>query len=400
MIVTPGASTQYVLIMPDRSRIVNASIWVSEKMLACSFASITISYASIHVQGDSVMDRNESKAKGGFARAESLTSEQRKEIARKAAMARWEGEIPQASHEGTFEIGSATISAAVLPNHKRLLTQATFLRALGRSRSPKAGTGVLTTVDGIPFFLQADVLKPFISEELLASTTPIFFLDKKGRRMVGYDATLLPGVAEVYLKFRDDCAANKMPVPKQYSHIVAACDVVIRGLARVGIIAMVDEATGFQYDRPRRDLEEYLKKFLSESLVRWARTFPNDYFKHLCRLKGVELRPDMRLPQYFGNLTNDLVYRRIAPGLLKSLKERRAERGRPSNKLYWWTSEELGHPTLLLHLGTVVGLMKINTEYEKFYAQLNTVAPVYPEVPGLFDNPADWEMREEMAASK
>jgi hypothetical protein len=62
------------------------------------------------------------------------------------------------------------IAAAVLPNHKRLLTQATFLRALGRSRSPKAGTGVLTTVDGIPFFLQADVLKPFISEDLLAST--------------------------------------------------------------------------------------------------------------------------------------------------------------------------------------------------------------------------------------
>jgi hypothetical protein len=346
------------------------------------------------------MSKNELKARGGHARAEALTPEQRKEIARKAALTRWEGEIPQASHEGKFGIGKTTISAAVLPNHKRLLTQATFLRALGRSRSPKAGTGVLTTVDGIPFFLQADVLKPFISEELLASTTPVFFLDKKGRRMVGYDATLLPAVAEVYLKFRDQCAEKKVPIPERYAHIIAACDLVMRGLARVGIIALVDEATGFQYDRPRRDLEEYLKKFLSESLVRWARTFPNDYFKHLCRLKGVELRPDMRLPQYFGHLTNDLVYRRIAPGLLKSLKERRAERGRPSNKLYWWTSEELGHPALLLHLGTCVGLMKINTDYDEFYAQLNKVAPIYPKVPGLFDDPADWEVREDAAAVK
>jgi hypothetical protein len=149
--------------------------------------------------------------------------------------------------------------------------------------------------------------------------------------------------------------------------------------------------TGFQYDRPRRDLEEYLKSFLAESLVRWARTFPNDYFKHLCRLKNVELRPDMRLPQYFGHLTNDLIYRRIAPGLLQALKERRAERGRQSNKLHWWTSEDRGHPELLLHLGTVVGLMKVNMDYDAFYKQLNEIAPLYPDRPGLFDDPTDWE---------
>ena len=96
-------------------------------------------------------------------------------------------------------------------------------------------------------------------------------------------------------------------------------------------------------------------------LRRWVRTFPGDYFKHLCRLKGVQLRPDMKLPQYFGHLTNDLIWRRIAPGLLRALKERRNERGNPSNKLHSWTSEELGKPELLLHLGTVVGLMKIHT---------------------------------------
>ena len=81
---------------------------------------------------------------------------------------------------------------------------------------------------------------------------------------------------------------------------------MICGFASVGIIALVDEATGYQYERPRRDLEEYLKKFLSEDLLCWARTFPGDYFKHLCRLKNVELRPDTKLPQYFGHLTNDL----------------------------------------------------------------------------------------------
>jgi hypothetical protein len=156
-------------------------------------------------------------------------------------------------------------------------------------------------------------------------------------------------------------------------------------------LGLVDEATGYQYDRPRRDLEEYLKKFLADSLRRWVRTFPGDYFKHLCRLKGVQLRPDMKLPQYFGHLTNDIVWRRIASGLLKALKDRREDRGKPSNKLFQWTSDEVGKPELLLHLGMVVGLMKLHTDYDAFHKQLNQIAPIYPESPTLFDDPKDWE---------
>jgi hypothetical protein len=99
------------------------------------------------------------KAKGGFARAAKLTQEERKAIARKAAQSRWVGDLPQATHEGEIPIGESMISCANLPGGRRIITQATFLRALGRSRSPKAGTGVLSTVDELPFFLQADVIK-------------------------------------------------------------------------------------------------------------------------------------------------------------------------------------------------------------------------------------------------
>src|SRR4051812_38580349 len=92
---------------------------------------------------------------GGKAAAKNMTAEERKERARKAAEARWNANIPQATHEGSFKVGDVVIAAAVLPDGKRLLTQATFLRAIGRARSPRAGTGVLTTVDKTPFFLQA-----------------------------------------------------------------------------------------------------------------------------------------------------------------------------------------------------------------------------------------------------
>jgi P63C domain-containing protein len=322
---------------------------------------------------------------GGKARAEKLSSETRKAIAKVAADTRWAKDLPRATHEGILTIGDMEIPCAVLDNGMRVITQSGVMLALGRARQAK-GRQYYDADVNLPAFLTAKNLKPFIPNSLLVTSSQIQFRTSRGARAFGYSAGLLPEVCGVFL----DAQKADVLTPQQ-QHIAERALILVRGFASVGIIALVDEATGFQYDRPRRDLEEYLAKFLSESLRRWVRTFPGDYFKHLCRLKGVELRPDMKLPQYFGHLTNDLVWKRIAPGLLRALKERRTERGSPSNKLHSWTSEELGKPELLLHLGTVVGLMKVNTDYDQFHKQLDAIAPVYPDSPTLFDDPKDWE---------
>jgi len=327
---------------------------------------------------------------GGKARAEKLSKEDRSAIAKSGAEARWEKAgkaIPKATHEGILTLGSTEIPCAVLENGMRVLTQSGVMVALGRARQAK-GRQYYDADVNLPAFLTAKNLKPFIPPDLSVTSSQIEFKTLGGTRAFGYSAELLPKVCGVFL----DAQAAGALIPRLQGHIAKRALILIRGFASVGIIALVDEATGFQYDRPRRDLEEYLKKFLSESLRRWVRTFPGDYFKHLCRLKGVQLRPDMKLPQYFGHLTNDLIWRRIAPGLLRALKERRTERGRLSNKLHSWTSEELGKPELLLHLGTVVGLMKIHTDYDQFHKQLDQISPIYPENPTLFDDPKDWEI--------
>src|SRR5438046_544962 len=94
---------------------------------------------------------------GGLARAKKLTSEERADIARGAAETRWMSDgLLRASHDGDLDLAGRLIKAAVLPNGQRLLTQGTLLVAIGRSRTPKAGTGGYTTVDGLPFFLQAE----------------------------------------------------------------------------------------------------------------------------------------------------------------------------------------------------------------------------------------------------
>ncbi|MGE3523686.1 MAG: P63C domain-containing protein [Candidatus Dadabacteria bacterium] len=333
---------------------------------------------------------NYKKAKGGHARAVALSPEERKEIARKAAEARWDSDIPKADFEGNFNIGEKVISAAVLPNGKRLLLQSTFLRALGRSRSPKAGTGVLSTVEGLPFFLQAEVLKPFISEELRQSTTPIFFRSKGGKKMVGYDALLLPQVAEVYLKMKDAYAAESKDVPRQYKHIVKACDLIMRGLAQVGIVALVDEATGYQDVRDRLALQAILDKYITDEYAKWTLTFPSAFYKELFRLKGISYPPSSngQKPSYVGHWTNSVIYSRLEAGVLKELKKKnpRLPSGHRARKHHQHLTRDYGHPELQELLSNVIFLMKGCNSWQEFEEKLDRARPRYgntPYLPGL-----------------
>ena len=220
------------------------------------------------------MSKEAAGRKGGMARAEILPPERKSEIARIGAIARWSRDLPQAEYEGEFSLGGMPFACAVLPNGTRIITQAAFLRALGRSRSPKAGTGVLSTVDELPFFLQAEALKPFISEDLAMSTNPIFYRTMSGGRGVGYDARLLPQVAEVYLKFRDEMLRQKSEIPARYERMVTAADILMRALANVGIIALVDEATGFQRDRAATALARFLRSLSPRNFGLGWRHFP------------------------------------------------------------------------------------------------------------------------------
>jgi P63C domain len=318
------------------------------------------------------------KAKGGVARAAALSSEERQQIARKAADARWGTDIPQATHDGPLRIGNIELDAAVLPNGLRLLSQGTFLQALGRSRRPKAGTGGLSTVDSLPFFLQAEQLKPFVSNELMLSTTPILFRMKSGHRTIGYDAKLLPMVCEVYLRFRDDALAETGRVPKQYAHIVRHCDALMRGLATVGIIALVDEATGYQDLRDRQALQAILDQYLRKEFAAWAKQFPDEFYREIFRLRNWTWRGmKVNRPQVVAKYTNDLVYARLAPGILEELRKKnpKNEKGYRKARHHQWLTESIGHPALAQHIFAVIAFMRSADGWADFKRRLDVALP-------------------------
>lgn len=322
-------------------------------------------------------DQVTGKARGGAARARALSAEQRREIALRAADARWRRDLPRATHEGDANIGGITIPAANLPDGRRVLSQGRFLQAIGRSRTPKGGTGALSTLDELPFFLQADVLKPFISNELRTSTTPIFYLSKDGKKSVGYDALLLPDVVNVYLDYRNACLKEGKGIPPRYGHIIAACDALSRGLQKLGIIGLVDEATGFQEARDRRALQELLDQFLRKELAAWAKRFPDEFYERIFRLrnwkwKGRGTNP----PQVVAAYTKDLVYARLAPGVIEELEKRNPlEGGKRKAKHHQWLTDDVGHPALAQHLHAVITLMRVSTSWSQFKLFLDQAHP-------------------------
>jgi hypothetical protein len=225
--------------------------------------------------------------------------------------------------------------------------------------------------------LQAEILKPFISEELRLSTTPVFFRDKAGKKAVGYDAQILPLVADVYLKLRDAYQARFQPVPRQYLHIIRTCDLVVRALATVGIAALIDEATGYQELRDRQALQAILDKFLRKEFAAWAKTFPNEFYQEIFRLRNWQWRGmKINRPQCVANYTNDLIYARLATGIVKELEQRNpVVNGRRKSKHFQWLTEDVGHPALAQHLHAIIGLMRASDTWEQFKKLIDRAFP-------------------------
>lgn len=307
---------------------------------------------------------------GGKARAESLTAEQRSEQAAKAAAARWS--LPRATHEGDIRLGEYIIHCAVLEDGRRVLTQSDLMIALGRARQAK-GRNYYDGDVNLPAFLTAKNLKQFIDNDLYVTSSQIEFRPMKGAKAFGYPAELLPKVCEVFLRARDEGVLTHMQI-----HVARQADILMRALAHVGITALVDEATGYQQVRDRDALQKILELYLLKEFAAWAKRFPDDFYKELFRLRGWQWNKlSVARPGYVGKLTNDLVYERLAPGILDELKRKnpKSETGTRKTRHHQWLTEDVGHPALAQHLHAITALMRAANDWKTFYSMVERALP-------------------------
>ena len=285
-------------------------------------------------------ERNVIASKGGNARAATLAPTRRSEIAKAAAASRWSQEFPRAIAEGEIDFAGRTITCAVLDTKLRVLTQETFLTTLGRAGKAKGGKGSeqMIRAGGLPPFLAAENLLPFVSDELRQAVNPVVFRTRRGQKAYGYDARLLPLVCEVYLMARDAhldalkkaqakrdrgeaVEARPVLLPTQ-ERIVQTCDLLMRSMAKEHIVTLVDKATGYKDQEVRDEITKILQQYIAEHLMPWIHRFPDEFFKQVYRLHGWEFKVGNRkMPQYVGKFINSYIYEALPPGVLDKLQE-------------------------------------------------------------------------------
>lgn len=300
---------------------------------------------------------------GGLARAKAMSAEERKASSTKAAEARWA--IPKATHVGELKIGGTSLLCAVLKDGRRVLSQNGFNAAMGRrgrTHQKPHGGGFSP-----PPFLQANNLKPFLSAEIEAASVPIDFRSVGGKGVAGqakgYRAELLPLVCNVYLEAREAGV-----LIKQQMHVARMAEILVRALATVGIIALIDEATGYQAERQRDALAQILEAFIAEELRPYIRMFPHEFFKQVHRLWDWPYKENSTHgPRYVGKIINKYIYARLPPGVLEELQRKNpTTKGQRKHAHHQWLTEETGIVTLDKQILAVTTLMVVSDDKAMF----------------------------------
>lgn len=153
--------------------------------------------------------------------------------------------VLKAEHKGELEIGEMTIPCAVLEDGTRVIHESSIIKNLGSVGGKNYKLRKQSDIGPMPLFLSSKALQPFIygvftEEDLL----PIIYTTDGKNRVKSFDATILPKVCEVWLKAREEKKLQALQLPKAMK-----AEILMRSLARIDITALVDEATGYQYDR-------------------------------------------------------------------------------------------------------------------------------------------------------
>jgi hypothetical protein len=338
-------------------------------------------------------------AKGGQARASVLSPDERSRIARTAARARW-GEKPDSEQDsepesqesalavskkaiadrwtkykaeifppvgpakegpetmpfsmfrGNVKIGDMDIECHVLNDERRVFTQREVVRVLSNGRE---SGNLARYLDRNPLYTNQFSSGPTIDFKIPGSPTI-------GN---GYEATQLIEICELYLEAR----RQKLLKPSQIKLAVQS-EIIMRSCAKVGIIALVDEATGFQQVRKKRALQIKLQAFIAEEMQDWAQMFPPEFWFELARLEGIHYSPKNR-PLRWGKYIMAFVYDTIDKDMGKALRNINPDPSKGKNDHQLLT--DFGRQQVKDQVNRVVTIMKLCENMKDFRQKFDRV---------------------------
>ncbi|MCR5311023.1 MAG: P63C domain-containing protein [Lachnospiraceae bacterium] len=264
-------------------------------------------------------------------------------------------DMPRATHNGMWKINDSTsIECYVMDNGERVLSMRGTARSMGL-----VGGGSMALVRNLNSLWIAPYLTPELKEwlEKVNRNEAPQYLTKHGGKFIPFSANAFVDLCSAYISAKND---NVLKLESQIA-IADKLYAIMTAFAKTGLVAVIDEVTGYQYDREHDELQKLLSAYISEELLPWAKRFPDEFYRQMFRLKKWTYNGKNR-PQYVGKLTNHYIYDQLPDGVLEELKQKT-----PKNKrLHQSLTDEVGVPHLDKQLQKTIALMQASDTWEEF----------------------------------
>ena len=272
------------------------------------------------------------------------------------------------THQGQWKINDeVTIDCYVTDKEYRLLS----LRGTARAMNlVGGGSGALLRN------LKSKWIQPYLSVQLQewvngASNNKLPKISGvSGAAFIPFEATLFVDVCMAYINARNDDILTK-----SQENIAGRLLRVMSGFAKGGIIALVDEQTGYQAVRAKNAILEIVNAFVSPELLPWQKRFPDIFYQELFRLNGWEYTSETikKKPKIIGKWTRMLIYKALPKGVLEELEKNTPKNGSGKKiaKLHQSLTEDIGHPALTAQIYMVIGMFNSHRNMKEMLNSFN-----------------------------
>jgi len=261
--------------------------------------------------------------------------------------------IRRVIHSGPVRFGDVECEAVVLDNGARGFIQRQMMKAVGFSEKKQSSR----------FLIFLAELSPKALIIMQNTGCQVVNPGHGNANFVSYE--IVPEICDAVI----DAALDGVLHP-QRRHLIAPCRKIQAALSRVGIVALIDEATGYQYRRESSALQDLFAKLIREHVSDWQRRFSPDFYEAIFALYGWKYQGHAHgIPAIVGKITLRYVYEAIFPAaIVAEIKARQK-----SERLHQWLTNEGGLPLLEKQINALIVIAKTSFSPDDFFARCEAV---------------------------
>lgn len=248
---------------------------------------------------------------------------------------------PFAKYFGQLDLGGNEVDCYVLDTEDRVISFRGVLKAIANREG-----GNLAEYIGVK------ALKPYINKELVLAETIEFNIPGIKYKGKGIKADIFLNICNAYVRALQDRALTT----ERQQDIAITCSILLSACAKTGLIALIDEATGYQYERKENALQLKLKAFVADEMRGWEKTFPDELWEQFGRLTNWQGHLHSR-PKWWGKLVIELIYEALDADVAKYLRTNKPPPVHKQN-YHQWLTKHYGLKQLVTHIYEIIGMAK------------------------------------------